>query len=139
MDVTVMDQFNLPIAGQTVTVTFGNTTELCVSSSGISGITDSNGYVRLDLPIGTISTIDTPRISSTYSVSCMGYTICDGTVSVMSPDYNCSPTVDALDFSFFALDWLKSGASLRSDFNNDGTVDALDFSIFALHWLHSGS
>lgn len=135
LDVTVMDQFNLPIAGQTVTATLANATELCADP--ISGITNASGYVRLDLPIGTISTVDTPRISSSYTVQCMGTTIGTGTVNVMSPDYNCGATVDGLDFSFFALDWLKTAVGLRSDFNNDGTVDGLDFSLFALHWLHN--
>jgi hypothetical protein len=132
-DVTVRDQFNLPIAGQTATISLGNTTELCADP--ITGITDSNGYVRLYLPVGTISTVDT-RISSTYSVTAMGTTIGIGSVEVMSADYNCNPTVDALDFSFFAQDWLKAGVGLRSDFNNDNSVDALDYSLFALHWLH---
>jgi hypothetical protein len=135
LDVTVMDQFGLPIPLQTVTVTLGNATELCAGA--ISGATDASGYVRLNLPVGTLSTVDTPRISSTYTVSCMGYTIKSGTVDIMSADYNCNPTVDALDFSFFAQDWLKVAAGLRSDFNNDGSVDALDYSLWALHWLHS--
>jgi hypothetical protein len=139
IDVTVRDQFNLPIAGQAVTVTLGNTTELCPKP--LTGITSGAGYVRIGIKTGSLSTVDQPRISSSYTVTCMGYTIKTGTVSIMSADYNCNPTVDALDFSFFALDYLKGIpvpiAGLRSDFNNDGKVDPLDFSLFALHWLHN--
>jgi hypothetical protein len=135
IDVTVRDQFNLPIAGQIAGASLGNTTQLCADP--ITGITDALGYVRLYLPVGTLSTVNTPRITSTYTVTAMGYTIGGGSFEVMSADYNCSPTVDALDFSFFAQDWLQFGVSLRSDFNDDGTVDALDYSLFALHWLHS--
>jgi hypothetical protein len=134
LDVTVLDQFALPIAGQTVTATFASAS-LCPDP--ISGITNASGYVRLDLPIGTLSVVDSPRLSSSYTVTCMGYTIGTGTVDVMGADYNCNPAVDALDFSFFAQDWLKVGAGLRSDFNNDGSVDALDYSLWALHWLHN--
>jgi len=135
LDVTVRDQFNLPIPLQTVTVTLGNVTDVCAGA--ISGATDASGYVRLDLPVGTISTVASPRITSTYTVTVMGYTIKSGTVEIMSADYDCSPQVNALDFSFFATDWLSTGVGLRSDFNNDGAVDALDYSMWAIHWLHN--
>lgn len=134
LDVTVLDQFGLPITGQIVTATFANTAELCAGA--ISGTTNASGFVRLNLPIGSLSSVDAPRLVSGYTVTCMGYTIGTGTVNVMSADYNCNPRVDALDFSFFALDYLKVGPGLRSDFNNDGRVDALDFSLWALHYLH---
>lgn len=134
LDVTVMDQFGLPIAGQTVTATLANATELCPSA--ISGITNASGYVRLAVKCGTLSTAFT-RIVSGYTVTCMGYTIGGGTVDVMSSDYNCNPTVDALDFSFFAQDYLKVPVRPRSNFNNDGAVDALDYSLWSLHYMHS--
>jgi Bacterial Ig-like domain (group 1) len=133
LDVTVMDQFGLPIAGQTVTATLDNGAELCASP--ISGITNASGYVRLTVKSGTLSTATT-RIVSGYTVSCMGYTIGGGSVDIMSSDYNCSPKVDALDFSFFAQDYLKVPVRPRSDFNNDAAVDALDYSIWSLHYTH---
>jgi len=133
IDVTVLDQFGLPITGQNVIVTLGNTTELCAGVMQVA--TNASGYCRIGIKAGSISTANVPRITSTYTVTCMGYTIKTGTVTVMSADYNCAPHVDALDFSFFALDYLYVGAGNRSDFNNDSKVDALDFSLWALHWL----
>ena len=134
LDVTVLDQFSLPIALQTVTATFADTR---VCADPISGITDANGYVRLTIQAGANASAGMqPRVSSDYSVVCMGMTLKTATVSIMSPDYNCASVVDGLDYSFFSLDWLKNGGSIRSDFNDDKTVDGLDYSIFALHWLH---
>jgi len=79
LDVTVKDQFDLPIPLQTVTVTFtGTPSPICAGP--ISGATNASGYVRLALPIGTVSTVDSPRLTSTYTVSAMGYTIGGGTV-----------------------------------------------------------
>lgn len=133
LDVTVMDQFNLPITGQVVTATLSNATDLCASP--ITGITNASGYVPLSVKVGSLSTAYT-RISTGFTVTCMGYTIGTGTIEVMDADYNCNPTVDPLDFSFFAQDYLKAPTRPRSDFNNDNTVDPLDYSQFALHYLH---
>lgn len=136
LDVTVKDQFNLPISGQLVTVTWSNTTTLC--SAVISGTTNASGYVQLALKVGTNNPVAlAPRITTNYTVMCMGTTIKTGSRTVMSPDLDCSPIVGGLDFALFALEYNKVGVGLKCDYNNDGKVDALDFAIFALHWLHT--
>lgn len=135
LDVTLRDQYNLPVPSYEVGLNFGDS-RVC-DQHWISGITDASGYVRLVIKSGLNSSAATLRVASEYSVLVRGVTMWAGTVSVVSPDYNCNPAVDALDFSFFSLDWPPAAYAARSDFNNDAAVDALDFSILALHWLHS--
>jgi hypothetical protein len=145
LNVTVRDQFNLAIPGQLVTVAFSPTLPpsppgpggpgVCVYAA-ISGTTDAAGFVHLSLPIGTDNTVaSAPRVGSGYTVSCMGVTVGTGTVAVMSPDMNCNPNVDGLDFAMFALEYGLTAPGLKCDFDNDGTVGGLDFALFALHWL----
>ncbi len=135
LDVTVKDQFNLPIAGQVVTATFasGNV----VVSGAISGITDASGYVRLTIKAGLNASLGKePRVSSSYTVTCMGVILKTATTSLVSPDMNGDLNVEALDNAMFAADYLSTGGSLRSDYNDDKTVEALDNAIFAAHYLH---
>ncbi len=134
LDVTLRDQYNLPLGGWEVGLNFADPRVCFVH--WISGVTDMNGYVRLVIKAGLNSSAATARVASGYSVLVRGVTMWAGTVSLVSPDYNCNPTVDALDFSFFSLDWPPAAYAARSDFNDDGMIDALDFSLFALHWLH---
>lgn len=56
-------------------------------------------------------------------------------------DANFDGTVNALDLSILASNWLTSvgGGSADGDFNIDGTVNALDLSILANNWLTSVS
>ncbi len=134
LDVTMRNGYGLPMAGYQVFLYFADS-RVCPAT--VSGITDMNGYVRLVLTSGLNSSAAATRATSSYTVTSMGYTVGSGTVSLVSPDYNCNPAVDALDFSFFSLDWPPAAYAARSDFNDDGVIDALDFSLFALHWLHA--
>ena len=134
LDVTMKDGFGYPLAGYQVSLSFADAR---VCDAPVVGFTDVNGYVRLVIKSGLSSSGGTARVTSGYTVTCMGYTIRTGTVSLVSPDYDCSQGVDALDFSYFSLDWQPAAYAARSDFNNDLVVDALDFSLFALHWLHT--
>ena len=134
LDVTMRSGYGLPMAGYQVFLYFQDQ-RVCPAT--ISGITDMNGYVRIVIRSGLKSSAAATRATSSYTVTTMGCTVGSGTVSIVSPDYNCNPTVDALDFSFFSLDWPPAAYAARSDFNDDGVIDALDFSLFALHWLHA--
>ena len=134
LDLQMWDMCGNPMAGFEVYLDFADAR---VCGSPITGFTDMYGYVRLPIKTGLNSSASTSRVTSDYSVIVRGVTVSVGTVSLVSADYNCSQTVDALDFSFFALDWPPAAYATRSDFNDDGAVDALDFSVFALHWLHS--
>ena len=125
LDVTVMDEFNMPISGWLVTLTFAN----AVCPLVHTGITDANGYVRIYIPAGVLN-VGPPgslRVNSGYTVVCLGVTIGSGTVAVVSPEYNCTAPVGGADFGLFAQDWLFVGPGSRSDFNNDGFVRGEDF------------
>ena len=134
IEVTLYDLCAMPVAGKEVVLTLADGR---VCDSPVTAITDMYGHAHVVVKLGLNSSAGTARVGSAYSLTCMGLTIRTGTASLVSPDYNCNQSVDALDFSFFALDWLPAAYAARSDFNDDKVVDALDFSIFALHWLHS--
>lgn len=141
LDVTVKDQFDLPISGQLVTATFGNTNVLLKSLC--QGYTDSNGKVTLYVFGGLIAS-SSVAIRSTVLVSCMGQTLYTNDRMFTSPNMNgIQPDppgiqiVDPLDFSILGADWLMTGCSFRSDFNGDCQVEGLDFSIFGADWLHT--
>jgi hypothetical protein len=138
MDVTVRDQFNLPVANQNVTASF---VDARVLEDPITGVTDVNGYVRLTIKAGLDNSAGRqPRVYSNWSVVCMGVTLKTASTYLVSPDMTqavgSETLVESLDDAMFRNDYGFGLVGLqRSDLNGDSVVDPLDNAIFAIHWL----
>ena len=132
LDVTIRDQFNLPVTGQIVTASFADAR---VIEGAISGVTDANGYVRLALPAGLdCSAGRQPRVYSEWSVSSMGITIRTATTYLVSPDLNGDGVVSPLDNALFVNDYGAIVGLQRCDFNGDSSVGPLDNAQFIAHY-----
>jgi hypothetical protein len=137
IEVTVRDQFNLPMNAVLVTATIAN--PLVAVKAPIQGFTDVNGHLHLLVHAGVNATgaAPGPAISTGVTVTCLGVQLFNQPTYMLSPDLDGLNIVGALDFSIFATDYLKSLAippGCRSDFDQNGTVNQLDFSKFALHF-----
>jgi len=143
IDVTIRDQFNQPMSGQVVNVTFDN--PLVVLGSPCTGITNAAGFVRLPIKGG----VNNP-----------GPFLCSGKVHVRlfwglieidvewasyaSPDYNGSQYVDNADYAIFGSHWHINDpigmADCVSNFSRGNPrVENADYAIFGSHWHHSST
>ncbi|UCF77824.1 MAG: hypothetical protein JSW03_06845 [Candidatus Eiseniibacteriota bacterium] len=162
LDITVRDQFNVPMPGVLVQVTFSNVTEL-VLLQPCEGTTDIGGHVNIS-PCASLDLHPDSLLvpTSGVTVTCLGVTLvvnpsppvdgpsqfgvqqdpCGPGRPIFSPDFNNDQCVEGLDFSYFALDWLSCDPCSRSNFDrlcpgpDCVCVEALDFAIFAVHWVH---
>ncbi len=141
LDIVVRDQFNAPMAGVLVEATFDDPPVSLVSSC--SGFTNGVGALTLT-PAGGVECSgadSTARLSST-TVTCLGVVLYSNDRPFLSPDMNADGTVEGLDYSIFASDWLDTIMTARSNFDgmcpgaSGECVEGLDYSIFSVHWLH---
>jgi hypothetical protein len=132
--VTLRDQFNLPIAGWEVCADVTSPDTSLYVCSAISGITDHNAEVELEIPVGFGQTTTDCRSAEVKVYAAYGWLMYDSTKTVLSPDLNGDRLVDREDSLIFAGDYGTSAC--RSDFDCSGVVDGPDWSVLSAHYGH---
>jgi hypothetical protein len=147
--INVRDQFNAPMGGVAVNVTFDVDCDVHWCGPGLPDttlFTDGSGDISLYVQAGLDRALDTQTdcCVATTTVSVLGVELHSETLEWLSPELEIGVEpgfVGGLDYTVFTTQDYSTLLNpkplhCRTNYNCDAEVEGLDYSIWALHWLH---